>query len=194
MLNTQAKQQLRIFLQITEEKLEELLSICTLKHHKKGEILHSRNSEFTRLGYIIEGAARIFYITDEGEEINYLLQVTGDVIGDYVSYLTGQISTSRIEILVDSEVLYFEKSEMEKLIAKDVFWLKFSKMMSDMAFLNAKNRIDELFFFTPEQRYLNLLKKSSHIFQLISQKHISSYLGVTPQSLSRIRKRLTPGN
>jgi CRP-like cAMP-binding protein len=94
-----------------------------------------------------------------------------------------------IQALLKTEVLYFDKKDVEILIQKDIFWLGLAKRISDLAFLDAKQRLDECFY-TPEERYLNLLKKSPEILNKIPQKYISSYLGITPQSLSRIRKRI----
>jgi CRP-like cAMP-binding protein len=185
------QQQLLNTLQIPANRLQELLQCCTVIKHAKNDLISTNERKFSRLGYIINGAARVFYVNDDGEEISYLLQVNGDVIGDYASFITGQPSQVQIEILLDTEVLYLEKSNIDKLIEQDLFWLRFAKHLSDLAFLSAKQRLDELFFYTPEQRYINLLKKSPEIWHKIPQKHISSYLGITPQSLSRIRKRIS---
>lgn len=62
--------------------------------------------------------------------------------------------------------------------------------MTEVSFLEAKRRIDDLLLNTPEQRYLNLLQKAPEVLQKIPQRYISSYLGITPQSLSRIRGRI----
>lgn len=184
------KQRLAQILHIPNTRIEELYNICHFKKHNKNELINSGNRTFDRLGLILEGAARIYYISEAGNEISYLLQVNGDVVGDYASYITGQASNVQIQTLIKTDIIYFQKKDIDALIHSDVFWLGFAKMMSDRAFLNAKQRIDELFFFTPEQRYLNLLKKSPEIMHKIPQKHISTYLGITPQSLSRIRKRI----
>lgn len=184
------KEKLVDTLQMPIERVEEFLSICSIVTHEKNELIETKSRAFDGLGYIIDGAARIYYVNEQGEEISYLLQVNGDVIGDYASYITGEKSRAKIETLLQTEVLYFEKKSLDECIRKDVFWLGFSKHLSDLAFLSAKRRLDELFFYTPEQRYLNLLRKSPEILNKIPQKYISTYLGITPQSLSRIRKRI----
>lgn len=183
-------EQLKNKLQIPTERIEELFNACYIHSHKKNEFIVTKNNNHNRLGYIINGAARIFYINEKGEEISYLLQVNNDVIGDYESFITNKPSEAKIETLMKTEVLYFEKNNLDQLVAKDIFWLGFAKYLSDLAFLSAKQRLDEIFFYTPEQRYINLLKKSPEILNKIPQKYISSYLGITPQSLSRIRKRI----
>jgi CRP-like cAMP-binding protein len=171
-------------------RIEEYLAACTIVQHKRKQIIFPQNSLFDSLGYIIEGGARTYYIDHQGNEISYLLQLNGDAIGDYAKFISGQSSNLHIQFLIDSEVLYIQKNKLEQLIEKDPYWLGFAKYISDMAFLSAKQRLDELFFFNPEERYLNLLNKSPEVIQKIPQKYIASYLGITNPSLSRIKRRI----
>ena len=184
------KQKLAETLQISMERAEEFLEICYIVNYDKNKIIEPKNGVFDRLGFILNGAVRIYYINEKGEDISYLLRVNNDVIGDYASYITGKKSLAILQTLLKTDVLYFDKKDIEALIRKDIFWIELAKRISDLAFLDAKQRLDELFFYTPEERYLNLLKKSPEILNKIPQKYISSYLGITPQSLSRIRKRI----
>ncbi|WP_407485560.1 cyclic nucleotide-binding domain-containing protein [Elizabethkingia miricola] len=61
--------------------------------------------------------------------------------------------------------------------------------MTEVIYLSAQKRIEELLYYVPERRYYNLLSENPQVFQLIPLKHIASYLGIKPQSLSRIRNR-----
>lgn len=189
-MTTALKEKLAKTLQLSLERVDEFLKICYDVNYDKNKMIEPKNGIFDRLGFILNGAVRIYYINEKGEDISYLLQVNNDVIGDYASYITGKKSVALIQTLLKTEVLYFDKKDVEALIQKDIFWLGLAKHMSDLAFLDAKQRLGELFFYTPEERYLNLLKKSPEILNKIPQKYISSYLGITPQSLSRIRKRI----
>ncbi|WP_202985448.1 Crp/Fnr family transcriptional regulator [Mucilaginibacter inviolabilis] len=190
-MNASIKENLLEIFQIPEQRLNELLDITYVVTYNRNEVIGTANRIFDRLGYIVDGATRAYYVNEAGEEISYLLQVNGDFLGDYESYITGKKSDLIIETLLKTEVVFFEKAKIEQLISQDVFWLGFAKKISDLVFLDAKQRINDLLFYNPEQRYLNLLKKSPGIIQKIPQKYISSYLGITPQSLSRIRKRIT---
>ena len=171
-------------------RVKELLEYCTIKSHRRKEIIQPENDLFDSIGYILEGGARTYYIDKEGREISYLLQVNGDTIGDYARFITGEKSKLYIQFLLETEVLYLNRYKFKQLIQSDPFWIGYSKILSDMAFLSAKQRLDDLFFYTPEERYLNLLQKSPVILQKIPQKYISSFLGITSQSLSRIRARI----
>lgn len=181
---------LTALLQIPQDRVDELLKTCRIVVHEKNHIIETPNNVINWLGYIVDGAVRTYCINEDGDEISYLLHVNNDAMGDYESYITGNKTDWFFETILRTTVVYIDKTEMEALIAKDVFWLAFTKRIADVAFLDAKQRLNDLLFYNPEQRYLNLLKKSPEIIQKIPQKYISSYLGITPQSLSRIRKRL----
>lgn len=172
------------------QRFDEFLQIAEYKQVMKHQLLLTDREVCNGFGMILSGAVRTFTVNEAGEEISYLLQVNGDFYGDYESYITRKKAGFNVQAVVDSEILIFGKNELDQLIQTDIYWLKFAKHMSDIAFLDAKRRLDEFLFHTPEQRYLNLLKKSPEIIQKIPQKYISSYLGITPQSLSRIRHRI----
>lgn len=171
-------------------RLRELLAIMQKRHCRKGDIIFQRNTVCNSLGYIVNGALRTYCVMESGAEISFLLQVNGDFFGDYESYLTGERSEFIIEAMMDTEVLLFDKQELDRLTGSDVFWLGFSRTIPDVCFLEAKRRIEDLLFFGPEERYFRLLNRMPEIVQKIPLKFISSYLGITPQSLSRIRKRI----
>lgn len=70
------------------------------------------------------------------------------------------------------------------------YWNKFGGIMSEFIFINSKKRTEQLLFLSPKERYLKLLTENSLFFQRYSLKQIAGYLGITPQSLSRIRLRI----
>lgn len=177
-------------LQLPRPRLTELLSVSVRSSYAKNELIQPPRNVFGRLGYILNGAVRTYHVTDNGQEISYLLQVNGDFIGDYESYLSGRRSSFTLETVLPTEVLFFERASIERLMEQDVFWVHFAKRVSDLVFLDAKKRLDDLLFLTPEARYKKLIEKSPAIFSKIPQKYISTYLGVQPQSLSRIRRRI----
>ncbi len=95
-----------------------------------------------------------------------------------------------IKAVTDAEVLLLHKEDLQKLYQKDTYWQEFGRKMTEVIYLGAKRRIEELLYYSPEIRYNNLLAENPQIFQLVAQKHIASYLGIKPPSLSRIRRRI----
>lgn len=151
---------------------------------REGQYVHS-------LGFLITGALRTFYTDEKGNEISFLLQTDDAFFGDFGSYLTACPSRLNIQAIEACEIWLVEKEALEALYLTDIYWMQFGKQMAEKIFLDAKQRIEELLYLTPEQRYINLLAKTPELHKKIPQKYLSSYLGITPQSLSRIRKRIS---
>lgn len=177
-------------LNIPVNRAAELVAVCRFEHIKKHTRWIQAGTPYTDLAYIVEGAVRTFGIDDDGRDISYLLQVNNDFTGDFESFITNGPSSFHIETILDTHLLLISRAAIQNLIQRDPFWLHFRVQMSDLAFTEAKRRIEDLLLYTPEQRYSNLLDRSPEIIRKIPQKYISSYLGIQPPSLSRIRKRL----
>ncbi len=80
---------------------------------------------------------------------------------------------------------------LNSLYNDSFYWNKFGRIISEQIFINSKRRTEQLLFLSPKERYLLLLKEYPDFFQKYSLKHIASYLGITPQSLSRIRNQIS---
>lgn len=176
---------------LDEDRMNEILQISQIIEYDKNEFILKKGMNCNWVGMILTGAVRTYISNANEEEISYLLQVNGDYIGDYESYITNSKSTFNIKTCIDTVILKIDKESLDQISCKEIFWVEFQKKMSDASFLEAKRRIDDLLLYTPEQRYVNLLKKAPEVIKNIPQRYISSYLGITPQSLSRIRKRIS---
>ncbi|MXD03670.1 Crp/Fnr family transcriptional regulator, partial [Escherichia coli] len=82
----------------------------------------------------------------------------------------------------DSEIMLLHKDDLQKLYRKEAYWQEFGRKMTEVIYLSAQKRIEELLYYVPERRYYNLLSENPQVFQLIPLKHIASYLGIKPQS------------
>ena len=137
---------------------------------------------------------RTYYINENEEEVNFLFhfdqRIEDTVFTDYESFLLKIPSKLNIQALEDCIVSTMSQENWITLSNTNLYWQQFSKKMTEKAYLSAKKRVEDLLYYSPENRYLKLLKENPMIFQKISQRHIASYLGITPQSLSRIRKRI----
>ncbi|AQX11018.1 Crp/Fnr family transcriptional regulator [Elizabethkingia meningoseptica] len=141
------------------------------------------------LGFLKSGLMRTFYNNENGADINFNFHFNHHFFTDYESILKGVKSKMNIKALEDSEILLLHKDDLQKLYQKEAYWQEFGRKMTEVIYLSAKKRIEELLYYSPEKRYSNLLTENPQIFQLVAQKHIASYLGIKPQSLSRIRNR-----
>ncbi|VEH21345.1 fumarate/nitrate reduction transcriptional regulator [Chryseobacterium nakagawai] len=176
--------------QVDQEHFDEFYTLLKDTLLLKSDFFLKQGEKCKYLGFIKKGTVRSFYINDQGREINFGFYFENEFFTDYESILCDTVSNMNIQALENCEILLLSKEDLQALYQKEAYWQKFGRMMSEKIYLDAKKRIDDLLCRSPENRYLNLLKKQPLLFQKIAQKHIASYLGVTEQSLSRIRSRI----
>jgi len=172
------------------KRQQEFTSLLIHKKIRKSSYFLKSNEECNYLGIVVTGTLRSYYVNELGDEISFLFHLEGQFFTDYESVLLNSLSNLNIQALEDTEVLMIHKEDLFQLYQKDIFWQEFGRKITEEIYLSAKKRVENLLFYSPEKRYLNLLLENNMIFQKVQQKYIASYLGIKPQSLSRIRKRL----
>jgi CRP-like cAMP-binding protein len=106
------------------------------------------------------------------------------------SYLTGDVSAYNIEATLDSTVLMIHKNDMEKVYEKVPKFERFFRIIVQRGYIALEKRFSIDLNSSALQKYENLLQKFNDIELRVSQKHIASYLGITPEALSKIRGQL----
>jgi len=175
----------------TEEEFALLLSCFTLKTVNKKDYYLRAGECCASKAYLNKGCTRNFVVDEQGHERILVFAFEDWWLGDFDSYYSGKPATTHIQMLEDSEVLVISKESFLKLegeIPKLKQWYTHKVLRSASA---SMNRIVEMKTLTAEDRYLNLLEKQPHIFQRIPLQYIASFLNIEPQSLSRMRSRLT---
>ena len=94
------------------------------------------------------------------------------------------------EAMQDSEVFAVKYDDVQRLYATSPTWDRFGRLIAEHVYKQVNERTEMLLFLSPEDRYRFLLNKSPELFEKVSQFHLASYLGIKPESLSRLRKRL----
>lgn len=185
---------LQRLLEIENPAFDELYSLLKFEEVKKNDFVLKENDTCKFIGLLEEGSMRTFYVNEKGEDVSFLFhfnqQIEDIVFTDYESFLLGTKSKLNIQALENSKVCFIDIDDWVNLCNKNSFWQYFSKKMTEKVYLSAKKRVEDLLYYSPENRYLKLLKENPLTFQKIPQKYIASYLGITPQSLSRIRNRI----
>lgn len=176
--------------QVDSDHFDEFYALLQDTKLLKSDFFLKQGDKCKYLGFIKKGTIRCFYINDQGREINFGFYFENEFFTDYESILCDTVSNMNIQALENCEILLLSKDHLQALYQKEAYWQKFGRVMSEKIYLDAKKRIDDLICLSPENRYLNLLRKEPLLFQKIAQKHIASYLGITEQSLSRIRGRI----
>jgi len=164
-----------------------------LKQHSygKNEIIKEANRKEKSLSIITKGSAGIF-LWKENYAICVDLCYENDFFGDYMSFLTQQPTSLYTLAIEPVELLSISFSDLNALYKSSEIGLKIGRIASESLFIDKQAQQIDLLTLTAEERYLKLLKRQPHIVQRTPQKHIASYLGITPESFSRIRKKITP--
>lgn len=180
---------------------EEYLTVCTkdeaefisrfteIKKVKKGTLLLKAGKIATACYYVYKGCIREYCLKD-GEEITTEFYTAGDNLSDDASKLNRSPSLLNWECMVDSivSVLPFEvELELYKRFPR---LETLSRIETERRFGDFRLTVNNNHSFTPEERYDNFLKTRPELFELVPLYHIASYLGVKPESLSRIRNRI----
>lgn len=140
--------------------------------------------------FINKGAARLFF-EKEGEEVSANFMFENNFVASLESFLLQVPSRQAIDTLEDCELLVLSKQRLEELIRKQPQFNLFSKAIAETAFIMLQRRASSFILDSAEERYMNMLQQRPEILERVPQHMIASYLGVTPVSLSRIRKRIS---
>lgn len=173
----------------TEEELALVDTFFEEKAIKKRDFLAKEGSVCDWVAYIAEGAFRYFHWKDGNEKTTDLAFETM-WITDFHSFVSGEKGLMNIQAMENSKVLIISKENLEKLYQicpKYAFvGYKIMEMVTQKSFEMNLSFASE----RPEERFLNLLKRYPFIFQRIPQRYIANYIGIAPESLSRLRRRL----
>lgn len=174
----------------TDEELSAILGVSRRKHASAGETMFSPGKPFVKLWFIEKGLIRAYRVID-GEDYTFFFFTKKDFAVDYQSYLMEENSPLFFEALANTQYLEFSKKSIEDLYRVYHSFEHIGRLMAEKAYLSATERVKQFQTETLELRYQKLLERDPRLFQQIPQYHIASYLGVRPQSLSRLRAKLT---
>jgi CRP-like cAMP-binding protein len=136
--------------------------------------------------FMTHGVARIYYFTD-GIDVTESFAFENNIIARIESLFTGKPSRKAIQILEDAEIIAINANALFKLYDQFPEIERLFRKIFEAAFVETVNRIEGIQFHTAEERYETLLDQAPNVIQRVPLKYIASYLGITQQSLSRIR-------
>nr|WP_262899800.1 Crp/Fnr family transcriptional regulator [Robertkochia marina] len=141
--------------------------------------------------YVVQGAFRSYFIDEDGKEHTVQIAVEDWFVSDFYSYITQTPATLFVEALENSLILQMAYDDIENL-CKEVHSLsEYFRLSTEKAFAFSRKRALSNLSLTAEEKYLELLERYPDIVQRVPQKIIASYLGMTPEFMSRIRKGLS---
>lgn len=164
----------------------QILEFISLIKRPKGTKLFSEGKRHSNFYFIIKGAAKSYYLKD-GKEVCLWFAFENDTLGSIMTY-NGAPSNETIELLEDAELICYQSDALKKLAKENLAVSNLSYKMLEEHALFLEYRLQQLLFMSSKERYENLLKAAPEVFQRVSLTDIASYLGISRETLSRIRQ------
>ncbi len=172
---------------LSDTAFDLLYSEMTKENWLKGDLLIKEGTIQHSIYFIMSGAMRSYYVNPDGKEVTYWFGFEGDIVASLVSIIKSTPSIENIELLEDSTVLKISKSKLLELFNTNIELANFGRKVAEKALLEMEEQILLTQFTDAKSRYIKLINKHPQILQRVKLGHISSYLGITQVTLSRIR-------
>lgn len=177
--------------QISDENLEKFSNAFTLQKVAKKEFLLKEGEICQFEGFVTGGCFKVFHSDQDGTEHTLYFAIEDWWVADVDSFTNSKPSQLNIQALENSEVLLISKQNKEKLYQEIPEIEKLFRIMSQKNLVALQRRMIDNLSKTAEQRYLDFLAKYPKITQRLSNIQIAAYLGVSPEFVSKIRRKIT---
>jgi CRP-like cAMP-binding protein len=176
------------FIPVGEAEKEIISNLFNEKQLKKGDHFLQEGTVCRQVGFIEKGLMR-YYITQDGEEKTFSFARENQFVSNYESFVPQIPSHKSIEALEDTLLYSISYDNLQRMYGTMANGERLGRLVIEGVFVQALQDLNSFYADTPEQRYEKLLQTHPDLQQRIPQYYIASWVGVKPQSLSRIRKR-----
>ncbi|ANF53250.1 hypothetical protein A0O34_19690 [Chryseobacterium glaciei] len=179
---------------LSEEEFQRFSEPFQLKKFQKKEVVLREGDYCLFEGFVLNGCFKVYFLTEDGFEQTLYFAVESWWITDLDSLINNVPSTLNIEALENSEVLMISKKDKELLYETMPQVEKLFRIMNQQSSVALQRRILSLMNKTADKRYLEFLEKYPTLEQRLTQQQVASYLGISHEFLSKIRKKTILGN
>ncbi|MHC1774944.1 MAG: Crp/Fnr family transcriptional regulator [Lentimicrobium sp.] len=177
------------YIDLSEQDIRVAESLFVKEQYKANDIIHSEGKVCRHMWFIAKGLVR-FSINTDGEDRTFIFRNEGNFISDIEGFIKHIPATKSIIAIEDCEMYSISKANMQRFFREVTNGERFGRLLVEDVFVAAVNHIVSFYTENPETRYIRLLNQNKDFIQRIPQYHIASFLGIKPQSLCRIKKRL----
>jgi len=183
--------ELKKFVSFCDAEWEIFKQYLEFRHYDKKEFFAVPGEICDHMGFILCGAMRYFHVR-EGIEITGFFSFENELVSAYKSFLTRQPNTNYIQAIEKTTLILISKKNFELMENNPAIAFKieqFGRRIAEYYICCYEDRVASFIIQSPEERYLDMQKNAGELFLRIPQHYVANFLGITPVSLSRIRKR-----
>ena len=177
------------FVTLTPEEIDDFTAQWQLKKLRRRQYLIQAGDPCRYECFVNKGCLRQYYVDESGQEHVLLFAVEDYWFSDMYGLVTGEAAVTNIDALEDTELLIIDRKAYEELLLRIPKLERFFRIILQRSIITQQRRIIENLSLSAEQRYQNFVDRFPSLLQRVSQKQIASYLGITPESLSRIHRQ-----
>jgi CRP-like cAMP-binding protein len=182
---------LKTFGKLPEADALKLATACTEAAYTKGDYFIREGEVCHKIGFLISGIARVYHIANDKEYTSYFnFAERNKMVASFESFLTQKPSKESIHFLQDSVLIIVPRAKLYELYEQSPAIQEMGRKLAEYNYILAMGRIYSLQHDTAQMRYEKLLDIYADLVNMVPHHYIASYLGITPESLSRIRKEL----
>ena len=176
---------------LKKEERELIQEYLTVKKIRKRQYLLQEGDICKCVAFVEKGALRSYKVNEDGTEHMVQFALEGQFMTDLYSFLTNEPSIYNIDAIEDSELVLITKSASDELRKRSSIYLEYIFNVTSEAYVDLERRLTSTISHSLEERYKDLTTHYPDIIQRVPQHMVASYMGLTPETLSRVRKRIS---
>ena len=180
---------IKAYILLEDHEVEFIKNLFKEEHYANNEVLHREGNVCKKLYFVADGIVRFSQLAD-GEERTYFIRSEGEFCNDLESFLNQIPSKNSISAVGKITVLSITYSNLQIFYNEVTHGDRFGRLAMEQKYTNIVNQLSTLYFESPEQRYLRYISKHKDLLQRVPQYYIASQMGVSPQALCRIKKKI----
>jgi cAMP-binding proteins - catabolite gene activator and regulatory subunit of cAMP-dependent protein kinases len=178
------------FARVSEAEAEAILALAKVRTYAKGHVLLREGQRGDTCYFVLKGCIREYYLVDGLEKTTQFFTEGQPVTTTGVPF-ENMASKSYLVCLEDCVLMAGSPEDAEQFFEQIPLTQTINRVSAEFELRKSQEALAEFIISSPEERYLNLMKNRSDLLERVPQYHLASYLGITPESLSRIRRRIT---
>ena len=181
---------LQLFSHLSPEELKLFRSQLSIKQYKQKDYFFKNGEIQKKMGFVCEGLLRRYYINEKGKTITTGFVKENEYATDYPAFIQQRPSKYYMEFLEPSIVIELSYNDIQEGYTNFKSHERYGRLIAEKVLTIQTDRVGSFLFDTAEERYLNFVNANPDLLNRISLTHLSSFLGIERQSLSRIRGKI----